>query len=460
MGTKHSTAKQRDTKTREEPIAVRGGRRHKTRRGDTKNKRRRVSGGRVKAAVVVGVGVAAAALALAAALARSKSKTAPPSSGDYTTGDEASRSTAIAFGRSGCVFRPALRCAGKTATFPEHVTKLGSRESSEAEWALVESIKERLITISDWKNYFILPDDTCTPVLNTRGFRATCPVIYTVSPDDLHALQVPDGGRTINDFLTSKVEFLPFWTAMKSLLRHGIVPMNTAGIIHRDVKFNNIVSDPVSHFARLIDWDAVVDVNNFDALRFTAYFEASINQPYAYSFLSSEIQELLGEHQMSCENLYKNLNVFIDKILIDGQLPPYAAVNEISRTKYENGLSLVQSLYGYARGPGTTTVDYGENARDQVDKICEKFCTSSFKTTEYLELLRTNYDVYGWLTTILYCFAVFPSLFSDHARYTFHAEPAVKAVLLKYVYNPAVLCAPYNVEKIIAELDLHVRATS
>lgn len=450
MGTKHSTAQQRDTKTREEPpvIVVRGGRRRKTPRGDTKNKRRRgrgreLTGGRVKPAFLVGVGVAAAALALGAALARSKSTTAPPSSGDYRDGDEASGSTVVGVGSSGCVFRPALRCDGDDSAPSDHVTKVGTLEDSAREWAQVEALKKKIKTIHTWEQYFILPDRTCKPVLNTRNFREHCPNINTVSPDNLRALQVPDGGGTISNFSTSPVEFLPFWNAMKTLLRDGIVPMNNLGIIHRDIKLNNVVYDSSTKIARLIDWDRTVNVEGFDPRKnnFDPTFGLMINLPFAYGFFSAEVQNLTRDELSS--------------------------LGENTESEVENSVSKDLQLFFpfacfyYARSGTTTddtTADFAINARTQVETIYDMFVShGTFKNAEYLQLLRTNYDVYGWLTTMVYCFIAFNIYFSDHAEFTFYTAPGVKNVLYKYLYNPQYVCAKYNVEEILSELDKHVK---
>lgn len=454
MGAKHSTAQQRDTKTREEPpvVVVRGGRRRKTGREDAKNKRRRgrgreLTGGRVKPAFLVGVGVAAAALALGAALARSKSTPAPPSSGDYSDGDETSGSTVVGVGSSGCVFRPALRCDGDESAPSDHVTKLGTLEDSAREWAEVEALKKKIKTIHTWEQYFILPDRTCKPVLNTRNFREHCPNINAVSPDNLRALQVPDGGGTISNFFTSPVEFLPFWNAMKTLLRHGIVPMNNLGIIHRDIKLNNVVYDSSTKIARLIDWDRTVNVEGFDPCKnnFDPLFGLMINLPYAYGFFSAEVQNLLPRDDLSSLGEDTKLNV---EILL-----------------YANPYQLLLPLecFCYARS-GTTTnsstlgADFAVNARTQVDRIYEMFVSGgTFSNAKYLQLLRTNYDVYGWLTTMVFCFIAFKIYFSDHAEFTFYTAPGVKNVLYKYLYNPEYVCAKYNVEEILSELDKHVK---
>ena len=447
MGTKHSTAQQRDTKTREEPP----GRRRETRRGDAKNKMRRgrgreLSGGRVKPAFLVGVGVAAAALALGAALARSKSTTAPPSSGDYSDGDEASRSEAVAAGSSGCVFRPALRCDGEDSAPSNHVTKLGTREDSAKEWVQVAALKTKIKTIPAWERYFILPDRTCKPVLNTRNFRDQCPNIYTVSPDNLRALQVPDGGGTLLDFLSSPVEFLPFWNAMKTLLRNGIVRLNNLGIIHRDIKLNNVVYDSSTREARLIDWDLTVNVEGFEPRKnnFDPVFGLLINLPYAYGFFSAEVQNLSRDALSSLGE-----NTVLDVQFLFNYSP--------------NQLQGPLVCFSYARS-GTKTdlsslaVNFAVNAGKQVDKIYEKFVSGgTFKNMEYLQLLQTNYDVYGWLTTMVCCFQFFERFFSDHADFTFFKAPGVKNVLYKYLYDPDRVCTRYDVDEILRELDEDVK---
>jgi hypothetical protein len=168
-----------------------------------------------------------------------------------------------------------------------------------------------------------------------------------------------------------------------------------------------------------------------------------INLPFAYGFFSAEVQNLSREELSSL-----------------GENTESEVKNSVS-TDLE--LFFPFACFYYARS-GTTTdnttlgADFAVNARTQVDTIYDMFVSDgTFSNAKYLQMLQTNYDVYGWLTTMVFCFMSFKLYFSDHAEFTFYTAPGVKNVLYKYLYEPEYVCASYDVEAILSELDEHVK---
>lgn len=200
---------------------------------------------------------------------------------------------AIASGAYGCVFKPALRCRGEPSRPPAEarlVTKLGRASDMTTEFQLLQQVRGTLETIPNFRDYFVIdPVTACTPAPleddDLTDFNTTChnfahpppsvPVLDAVSVnqnlESLTALTMPDGGQDLLEVLISggplsAVEFQGLNAKLIELLRDGIVPMNAAGLVHGDVKLENIVAEVrtgedgtrVFGRVRLIDWGSSV----------------------------------------------------------------------------------------------------------------------------------------------------------------------------------------------------------
>ena len=200
---------------------------------------------------------------------------------------------AIASGAYGCVFKPALRCSGETsrpAAAARLVTKLGRASDLADEFLTLQQVRATLETIPNFRDYFVIDSVTaCTPAPleddDLRRFNDVChnfthpPASVRVldassvnqNLELLSALTMPDGGQDLLEVLLSggglsAVEFQRLNLKLIELLGEGIVPMNTAGLVHGDVKLENVVAEVrlsadgarVFERVRLIDWGSSV----------------------------------------------------------------------------------------------------------------------------------------------------------------------------------------------------------
>jgi serine/threonine protein kinase len=113
----------------------------------------------------------------------------------------------------------------------------------------------------------------------------------------LRALTMPDGGMDLldycNELTVDEQAFKSINTLLLDLVENGIVPMSTAGIIHGDIKFENLVIDPQRKTSiRLIDWgNAKVSVPTM--LRHTVT-PLVFNRPPGSVFLHADINDRLA----------------------------------------------------------------------------------------------------------------------------------------------------------------------
>ena len=79
----------------------------------------------------------------------------------------------LASGGFGCVFSPALKCHGDTKRVQGKISKLMSQRHAVEEYEEIISIKNKLDTIKDYTDYFLLNDITiCKPdKLTARDLR-------------------------------------------------------------------------------------------------------------------------------------------------------------------------------------------------------------------------------------------------------------------------------------------------
>ena len=356
----------------------------------------------------------------------------------------------IATGVEGCVFKPALACVDSDVAFDNYVTKVGKTKVITKEWlfmtfiqaAIQEAIADRSLTDPD--KYFIFPETICKPILPAlttaefESFSQNCIVKNPKLQNDattLMALQIPYGGKTVLNFIVKtqkQVIVDEFLDSMKMLLTNGIVPLNAKGVIHGDIKNNNVVYGvrnlgDTKKYVRLIDWGLSI---NFKApLQFLNYrFQSSAIQPIAYSFMCLSVKTALDTAAL--------LKTPIEKVCT--QLKLMCSNIESDTMKY---LVLNDNAIGVWNN-------------EQIDRVMAKFYINfKFNWDEYAKLLQFNYDVYGWLQLIAECVYYFDFFFSDSHLYdVYRRQWEMKFYLKKYMLNSNVLVEKYDINLIINEM--------
>ena len=198
---------------------------------------------------------------------------------------------AIAAGGFGCVFRPPImprdsKDIAKVNSQP-YISKLMQRRYARDEMAEVNKILPMIKKIPNSNRYFLLDGIFITErfgPLNTedkRDFELKCQNLTSLGINvkninnnlaGLACMYIPDGGISINDAMkqlsinigngiASEINvFGKLNYAMIDTLENAIVPMNKAGLIHLDLKGDNmLVSSNYYHETKLlevkiIDW--------------------------------------------------------------------------------------------------------------------------------------------------------------------------------------------------------------
>lgn len=190
---------------------------------------------------------------------------------------------AIAAGTYGCVFKnPALKCSDSSSTSNSKTTsvsKLMLEKHMLKEMAAIDQVRKYIKDIPHNNRYFLVADTfACTPpkplsAADRSNFDEVCKHLVKTGLnkdninkhlDSMALIQMPDGGQDLDDTLENIMEmsslrratkFTALNTKLVDLLTNAILPLNKNGMLHNDIKGNNILVDHGNAgYPRLIDW--------------------------------------------------------------------------------------------------------------------------------------------------------------------------------------------------------------
>lgn len=187
----------------------------------------------------------------------------------------------IASGGFGCVFKPALLCNGQTVRDKNKITKLMLKKYAIEEYEDVIKYEDIIKKIPNYKKYFLIDGfHICEPNLlqeeDLLQFKEKCTALpkkdidktnINKSLDKLLAINMPDGGSPVDDFVVNNGSYLiliKLNNSLIDLLLNGISPMNKLHIYHCDIKDSNIlVNSELKNelYTKLIDWGLSTNYN-------------------------------------------------------------------------------------------------------------------------------------------------------------------------------------------------------
>ena len=175
----------------------------------------------------------------------------------------------IGAGTYGCVFRPALKCAGSNTRKNGYVSKVGRDKNINDEWD--NTYLQRAINSNS--KYFIYPVERCNRApLNASNQQEKCRI---KNPGE-KILQLLDGGINLYDIAIPYENIPAFFEGFINIF-DGISLLHSHKYAHRDIKLENMVGirEPSGAYnLRLIDFGLS---STFEDL---LYFSTDSNYPY------------------------------------------------------------------------------------------------------------------------------------------------------------------------------------
>ena len=221
-------------------------------------------------------------------------------------------------GSQGCVFIPALKCKNQpreTKRSYDTISKLGYKEGSDFELREYEHIAPFITKIKNYEKYFSIRVNSCEP--DTLGaddlaqFNEVCRNFKddSITADNvnhnlskLRAINMPNLGTDLRVWMEAepmnprRLRLLN--DHISDVLMHAVVPMNTLGVMHNDLKSENLMMNRSEANVRIIDW-GLAGITTPHQIIPAHYFmnnPVTFNRPFSTMVISVEIDELYSNH--------------------------------------------------------------------------------------------------------------------------------------------------------------------
>ena len=378
----------------------------------------------------------------------------------------------IGAGRYGCVFSPPLLCDDETNINPEMISKLMLNKNAEKEWAEIQNILPFINKIPQYEDYFLLK--------NMKKCKPKKPIIDG-SEDSLHykealheacggkemtvdnladftLINMPNGGKDLDEHwetCTTMVSFTETKNALINLLQNGIIPLNQSNVYHLDVKGANILFSEIDKKARLIDWGLtrVLPPENIKFFYTSSAFQFNIPHSSILAAFDGVSDTLFNKWLKKSDD---SLLILL-KDVREGTFNQDAKLNKLSN-------SIIQYITKDTKGHNSYISrmyrDLGVDNRISlyIEEILmsERYITQTldsktntfqfnFQRELYLsEVYLPNVDIWGFLTSF------YPFIEENNSDNLI--TESLKALLLKYCFNPFYAINRIPVNEVIADL--------
>jgi len=373
----------------------------------------------------------------------------------------------IASGGFGCVFSPALKCKGKTTRRKNSISKLLTKKHALDEFNEVQIFKKKLNKILNYENYFLLDDfEICKPAKLTKSdlidYKEKCSALpkdkitqenINTSLDKVFALNMPNGGLAIDDFLlknNSYKNIVDLNNTLIKLLIYGIIPMNKKNIYHCDIKDSNILVDNSSGLkTRLIDWglstEYVANINqSFPKSWRNRPFQ--FNVPFSIIIFSDLFFDKYSKYIKQGGKLdYENLKPFIIDYIhlwIEERGPGhFSFINSIMFMLFSNELDNIDKKNKEKIIENEFTLPHIYN---YIIKILLNFTNfrkdGSLNLRIYLDTVFIKIvDIWGFIMSYL---PIFESLFKNYENLNKIEKQlfeSLKNIFIKYLFSPRII---------------------
>ena len=327
-------------------------------------------------------------------------------------------------GAQGCVFKPSLKCKARPRNLHDgNVSKLGETKSVEAEMREYEGIRQYLHKIPNYNKYFSMHAHICEPdTLEPRdliNFDDVCINLtrLNVSAANVNAklsklrmINMPDLGVDLLKWMhqtpLTPGRIRQLNDHISSLLLNAVGPMNRLGVIHNDLKSENVMVDRNNN-ARIIDWGlaGISTPQQIIPVRYFMNNPVSFNRPFSTMLISPKTCELYASVVLNSATL---------------ATPSVEQLKHFTRALYKeriavdvNGYKYIQhvfmTMFGSPQGNQTQTNELLiEAVATYTAEILHHFTDRIARTFQLRDYFR---NVYRYNTDVWGLMSVFHSIF-------------------------------------------------
>ena len=403
----------------------------------------------------------------------------------------------VAAGGFGCLAKPGLKCKNPREDRRPGVSKLMTSERAFDEWERIETLKSTISKIPNYKNYFLFGTSICEqPVMYTgvnnelndfnniekcsevKGFRPNDAVsvhpklslqeriqkFSNVSINDdnksgkyplnFSSINMPDGGEDVHTYLQRNLtrdEFIALNEAIIRLIINGIQPLNEdpVGILHSDVRTDNVLYDVKTGYARLIDWGLSYKSGIYREVPWG--FE--IHYPYTNILYDPNFKKPPMRRSVWIGGMVKpvppplpyNYRVEDDNGEVKSSFPAEKVETFI---KNENGYILNNiTVYGWNKSRPHFKDVFPKLDLDKLSNQLAIIFTNMSRSKYYEDIYSKNADIYGLIIT----YYIDLKIGKINGRFDFINEDVLDALFEKFIWGDKYLTNPYDKESIKSE---------
>jgi len=385
----------------------------------------------------------------------------------------------IASGGFGCVFSPALKCEGSKKRDKNKITKLMTERHAKDEYDEINSIKEKLKDIPDYKDYFLVSDLTlCKPEKleksDIKSFKKKCSALpkdkitkdnINKSLDKVLALNMPNGGIPVDDYLYengSIKKMLNTNNSLINLLQNGIIPMNEKNVYHCDIKDSNILVDEINNklLTRLIDWGLSTQyIPDKDSdfpktwrnrpLQFNVPFSVII---FSDAFVQKYTEYILNGGKVDEDSLRPFVIDYIHFWIKERGPGHYRFINQIMGILFSRKLTSVNESDKSTLIENDFTMTYITNYIIEILIHFTRFRENgTLNLRIYLDTVFIKIvDIWGFVSTYYPILEIFNENYDNLSEEQEEIFELLKELFIKYLYSPRI--EPVNTDELISYL--------
>ena len=426
---------------------------------------------------------------------------------------------ALGAGGFGCVFYPALKCRGEKERPKNYVSKLMYRKFADEEINEINKVQLIIDSIPDNEKYFIpnSKDKSFSCDLDYNTFLVEdytdsykCTNLYRNKQifNDLEAqaiissnypnykiIQQAYGGENFSNYLNNtystknyllndfKNEFYPINLKLIELMINGIKPMNDRGLLHLDIKSDNLLYDKEKDLIRLIDWGFVYGyksnyclTKSFLCFKFLKINDMSnikdkinFNTPFSAILFDKEIQYFINLVITNNEHLFQSYSILSQKEIEDLHFDLINVFDKIlnlcwnkinNKSHWKKGLvkQFIELIYNKKLSNNQIKTIFKDYL---FEIIINNIDNGEFNIINFFNsVYSNNVDIYGWLTSYLDIYIILNTYKNEEIKvlnnklrlflkqYLFETHYANKAYDIKIIkYNLDDIFKPIKITK-------------